>query len=420
MRTASQRATPLRWWMLLILSLGFVSLTLNWFDIASAFPALGQQFRLQIPQLVLLISLFIAGYGIFHIPTGFLAYRFGLRNILLAGLLIESLGAIASAFAPGYAWLGVLRVITGIGGSLFVGCGFSMVTSWFRGRELALAMGIATGGGFTLGIALGLFVWVGVVQATGWSTALAIGGIIGLLAFLVTLIFLRVPSDEREQLAAGHFSWAAAGRVLGNRDLWLLGVSFAGLYGAGFTLAQLLNIYVPVVYHVPETTSGLMAAVFTLSAIPGSIFGGYLFDRAKRAKLVIIVPWLVAGLGLIIFPFVSLAVVWVMMIVLGGIPYIGFSGWAAAPGRYRDRVLPEDVATADGVLLTLAAVGGFLVPIGIGQIAGASGFTPAWIFGGVVSIVFALVGFAAREPLTAREPANAPALVGQRADATTM
>ncbi len=93
----------MRWWMLLILSLGFVSLTLNWFDVASAFPALGQQFHLQIPQLALLISLFIAGYGIFHIPTGFLTYRFGLRNILLAGLLIEALGAIASAFAPNYA-----------------------------------------------------------------------------------------------------------------------------------------------------------------------------------------------------------------------------------------------------------------------------------------------------------------------------
>ncbi len=97
--------------MLVILSLGFVQLTLNWFDIAAAFPAVGQQFGLQIPQLALLISLFLAGYGIFHIPTGFLAYRFGLRNILLAGILLESLGGIATAFAPNYAWLVILRII---------------------------------------------------------------------------------------------------------------------------------------------------------------------------------------------------------------------------------------------------------------------------------------------------------------------
>ncbi len=305
-------------------------------------------------------------------------------------------------------------MITGIGGSLFVGCGFSLVTSWFRGRELALAMGIATGGAFTLGVTLGLFVWVGVVQSVGWSGALAIGGVIGLIAFVVSLIFLRVPSDEQVQLAAGHFSWSAVGRVLGNRDLWLLGLSFVGLYGAEFTLAQLLNVYVPIVYHVPEATSGLMAAVFTLSAIPASIIGGYLFDRTKRAKLVILLPWLITGVGFIIFPFVNLAGVWIMMIILGGIPYIGFSGWVAAPGRYKDRVLPEDVATAEGVLLTLAAVGGFLVPIGVGQIAGASGFAGAWIFAGVVSVLFALIGFAAREPIAA------PAFKGQPAEVAAL
>ena len=424
MKTVAQRATPLRWWMLLILSLGFVSLTLNWFDIASAFPALAQQFHLQIPQVALLISLFIVGYGIFHIPTGFLAYRFGLRNILLLGLFIESLGAFASAFAPSYGWLGILRIITGIGASLFVGCGFAMVTSWFRGRELALAMGIATGGAFTLGVALGLFVWVGIVQAVGWSTALAIGGVIGLFTFLISLFFLRVPSEEREQLAAGHFNWAPIGRVLGNRDLWLLGLCFLGLYGTGFTLAQLLNIYVPAVYHVSEATSGLMAAVFTLAAIPGSIYGGYLFDRVKRrAKLVIVLPFLLAGLGFILFPFVNLAGAWVMMLVLGGIPYIGFSGWAAAPGRYKDRVRPEDVATADGLLLTLAAVGGVLVPILFGQIAAGNGFAVAWICAGAISSIFALVGFAVRsEPLAVSGRVSTRAtLVGQpTADVTTV
>lgn len=401
----------MRWWMLLILCLGFVALTLNWFDVASAFPALGQQFHLQIPQLALLISLFIAGYGIFHIPTGFLSYRFGVRNVLLIGLLIEAVGAIASAFAPSYTWLGVLRILTGIGGSLFVGCGFSLVTSWFRGRELALAMGIATGGAFTLGVALGLFVWVSIVQASGWSIALLIGGIIGLLAFLVSLVFLRTPNDEQQQLAAGQFHWEAVGRVLGNRDLWFLGLSFAGMYGAGFTLAQLINVYVPIVYHVPEAVSGLMAAVFTLVSIPTSILGGYLFDHTKRAKLVILIPWIISGIGFIILPFVNLAGVWIMMIILGGMPYVGFSGWAATPGRYRDHILPEDVATAGGLLLTLAAIGGFLVPIIVGQIAGASGFTSAWAFAGIVSVVLAFIGFAAREPM------NVPVQKGQVTDA---
>src|SRR5215469_13051645 len=68
MSMPSQREAAMRWWMLLILSLGFVELTLNWLDISAAFPALSQQFHLQIPQVAVLISLFVAGYGLFHIP----------------------------------------------------------------------------------------------------------------------------------------------------------------------------------------------------------------------------------------------------------------------------------------------------------------------------------------------------------------
>lgn len=389
----------MRWWMLLILSLGFVELTLNWLDISAAFPALSQQFHLQIPQIALLISLFLAGYGLFHIPTGFLAYRFGLRNTLLAGLLLESLGGIATAFAPSYGYLEVWRFISGIGGSIFIGCGLSLVTSWFRRRELALAIAVSGGAAFGLGAVLGLYAWIDIIQATSWSTAILLGGVSGLVVFLLALLFLRVPNDERARLVAQQISWNAVSRVLGNRDLWFLGLGFLGVYGAGGTLVQLLSTYVVIVYHVPLATGGLMAAVLIIIGIPGSLVGGYLADHTSRLKPIIIATWLLLGLGLIIFPFMSLSGAWIVVIVLGAIQLAGFAAWAAAPGHYKDRISPEDVATAVGLMLTLAAVGGFLVPIGFGQIEASSGFTLAWVILGAASIIIALVAFAAREPL---------------------
>lgn len=404
MRMISQRDTSQRWWMLVILSLGFIELTLNWFDIAATFPALAPQFRLGIPQLSLLISIFFVGYGVFHIPTGFLSYRFGLRNTLLLGLLVESLGAIATAFAPSYGWLVALRFVTGIGASFFVGCGFALTTSWFRGRELALALGIAGGGAFAVGTVLGLSTWISIVLATSWSTALIIGGASGLVVFIISLLFLRVPNEERAQLTEHRFSWASVGRVLGNRDLWLLGLGLLGAYGAGLTTDQLLSTYVGIVYHLPPEVGGLMAAVLTLIGIPGSVVGGYLADRARSLKPIMITPWIIMGLCLIAFPFVNLTGAWIIVIIEGSFLLVGFAAWSAAPGHYKDRVLPEDVATASGLMLTLAAVGGFLAPIGFGLIAGSSGFTGAWIFLGVISIVFAFVALAAREPLSVSTP----------------
>ena len=97
-----------------------------------------------------------------------------------------------------------------------------------------------------------------------------------------------------------------------------------------------------------------------------------------------------------------------MAVVAGAAQIAGFAAWTAAPGHYRDRVHPEDVATAEGLMLTVAGLGGFVVPVIFGIIAGSSGFTPAFLFGGIVGIVFALIGYAAREPkrvsVTAQEP----------------
>ncbi len=401
MNTASEREMSNRWWMLLLLSLSLMAMTLNWFDISAAFPQLGQQFHLDISQLSNLIALFILGFAIFHIPAGMLAYRIGVKNTLLVGLLLESLGGIACAFV-------ILRFLTGVGGSFIVGMALSLVTSWFRGRELALAMGLSAGAAFTLGQAIALFGWVGVIQATGWPIAILIGGVIGLVIFVLCLLFLRVPSHEAEQLAAGNFEWKAIGRVLSNRDLWLVGLSFFGVYGAGLTTAQLLTTYLGQVYHLPTSTGGLIAAVYVLMAIPGSIIGGFVGDRSKNLRSVFVVPWIVLGLDLALFSFLGFAGVLIMVVVAGTCQIAGFSAWTAAPGHYRDRVFPEDVATAEGLLLTVSGLGGFVIPVIFGLIAGGSGFTAAFIFGGIVSIVFAVIGFAAREPkrvsMTALEP----------------
>ena len=408
MSKVSSREAPLRWWMLVLLSLTLLAMTLNWFDISAAFPQLGQQFRLNVSQLSNLIALFILGFAIFHVPAGMLAYRIGVKNTLLIGLLVESLGGIACAFAPNYAWLAVLRFLTGVGGSFIVGMTLALITSWFRGRELALAMGISAGACFTLGEAIALFGWTGVIQATGWSTALVIGGGFGLVVFILCLLFLRVPHYEAAQLASGRFEWKALRRVLGNRDLWLIGLSFFGVYGAGLTTAQLLITYLGQVYHLATSAGGLISAVYVLMAIPGSIIGGFLADRSGNLRAIFVVPWVVMGVVLVLFSFLGFPGVWVMVLIAGLCQQFGFAGWVAAPGHYRDRIKPEDVATAEGLLLTVSGLGGFVIPVIFGMIAGASGFTPAFIFGGIACVVFAVIGFAAREPkrvsATAQEP----------------
>jgi ACS family D-galactonate transporter-like MFS transporter len=393
-----ERGSSARWWMLLLISLGFVELTLNWFDVAAAFPQIGAQFRLAVPQLALLISLFLAGYGLFHIPTGFLAARFGLRRILLAGLLVESVCGALSGIAPNYPLLAVLRLLTGIGGSLFVGTGFASVTAWFRDRELALAQGISGGAGFAVGAAIALYVWVAVIHAVGWGGALGLGGVAGFLIWLVNLIWLRLPAEERAQLASHNLSWASVGRVLKNRNLWLYGLSLLGGYGAYFTTSQLMASYAAATFKLAAGAAALLAAVIVLAGIPGSVVGGFFSDRAKNRKAFIVGSTMVVGVSLLVVPFAGLALIWVVAAVVGFLLIFGFAAFTSVPGDFPDAIPPQDVATAEGLLLTILAVGGFLVPIGFGQLVASTGYHGGWIFLGVVTLVFSLVGLAAEDP----------------------
>ncbi len=394
----SQVDASKRWGMLVLLSLTLLILTLNWFDIAAAFPQIGQQFHLDISEVSNLIAFFILGFAVFHIPAGILAYRIGVRNTLLIGLLLESLGGMACAFAPNYGVLAVLRVLMGAGGSLIVGMTLALITSWFRGKELALALGISAGACFTLGQAIALFGWIGVIDAVGWQTSLLLGGAIGLIISVLCLVLLRVPRSEAHYLSAGKLEWKAVGRIMSNRNLWWVGLSFFGVYGAGLTTVQLLPTYLSQVSSLSAQTGGFFSALFVLMAIPGSVVGGLLADRATNLRAVFVWPWVLLGLSLCLFPFLGLFGVWMMVLVAGTCQQFGFSAWAAMPGHYRDRVFPEDVATAEGLLLTAGGLGGFVLPILFGLIVRSSGYPPAFLFGGIASILFAVLGFAAQEP----------------------
>src|ERR1700685_211328 len=88
-----------RWGMLAVISLGIMALTLNWFDVATAFPLIGAQFKLGLGSLSFLISLYIVGYGLAHIPGGMLATAIGMKKTLVAGLLVQGLAGIISRAA---------------------------------------------------------------------------------------------------------------------------------------------------------------------------------------------------------------------------------------------------------------------------------------------------------------------------------
>jgi len=110
MTTTTDEATGMvRWGMLALISAGFIALTLNWFDVAAAFPLIGAEFGVGLGPLSFLISLFLVGYGVAHIPGGMLATAIGMKKTLVIGLAVQGVAGVMSGLSYSYTELALFR-----------------------------------------------------------------------------------------------------------------------------------------------------------------------------------------------------------------------------------------------------------------------------------------------------------------------
>ncbi|RYE42305.1 MAG: MFS transporter [Hyphomicrobiales bacterium] len=384
-----------KWVILPVVLLGFVVMALNWFSIAVAFPQIGAEFDLGVSELALLISVFLVGVGLFHIPSGLLATRFGLRVVLVLGLAIESVAAILSAMAADYVQLLLVRFVAGIGTSIFIAIGIAAVSVWYREKYLALALGLLSAG-YSVGTALGLYTWAEVAEGMGWRNALAVGGGLGVLATVLIAAVYKTPPGN-DGLDGERITIAAVRHTLGNRQLWLYGFAFLGTYGAFFAASQMLGEYGASTGALTSDQVGIAVLMLGLAGIPGSVVGGWLSDRLSKRRTFIVGAVLLQGLLLLALPITPPSLVWLSAAGIGFAFNGGWAVWQCVPGS-SSGVRAEDIGTAIGLMLSITAVGGFLIPWGFGHIVETFGYSWAWVFLGGVGIVSGVTALIAREP----------------------
>jgi nitrate/nitrite transporter NarK len=122
----------------------------------------------------------------------------------------------------------------------------------------------------------------------------------------------------------------------------------------------------------------------------------------------VIGPLLVVAVFLALIPVVPTAALWVLGIGIGFFLIFGFAAWLAVPTRVCN-IDHAYIGTATGLMLTLAAIGGFFIPILFGHLVPHTSFTVGWIFLAIVSFAFALVGLAGRNPSKRSTRAITPA-----------
>jgi ACS family D-galactonate transporter-like MFS transporter len=388
-----------RWLALIIIFFSFLQFTLNWFNIVPAFGGLVSDMHLALPQLGMVVGIFIGGYGVAHIPGGVLAEVFGLRFAILFGVAVETLGTLISAHASSLDILLIGRFVCGAGGSIYLGSAIGLTAAWFRDHELATANGLITGVAFTAGAALGLYVWDGIVAASGWRDALMLGAAVGAATFVVLLFVFPTPPDARaEDLGGSHLSTAVFRRTFYNRDLWLLGASLLAGYGSYFTAVELLPTYAISHLHASAHAANKLSTTLLLSGFIGGAIGGWCADRLFGLVPTIIGACCIQAVATVFVPLLDIAGLQIAAAVIGAFGTLSFVVWIAVPGAYRDRIPLADVPVASGLMLTIAAVGGVVVPAFYGKVAVFHSPSSAWMVLGAISFSSSFIGLLARQP----------------------
>jgi DHA1 family inner membrane transport protein len=202
------------------------------------------------------------------------------KTTLLVLMAIFTLGNLAAALSPSFAWLMVARIVTALAHGTFFGVGALVATGLVAPERKASAIALMFTG-LTLATLLGVPFgsWLGL--AYGWrATFWAVTGI-GLLALLILAIF--VPA-ARERVVPGplaeEFQVLARPQVLLGLAMTVLG--FGGIF-AVFTYIQPLLIELA---GYSEAAVSPILLVFGAGLVVGNLLGGRWADRSLSPALV--------------------------------------------------------------------------------------------------------------------------------------
>jgi ACS family D-galactonate transporter-like MFS transporter len=111
-------------------------------------------------------------------------------------------------------------------------------------------------------------------------------------------------------------------------------------------------------------------------------------------------PLVTVAALLALIPVAPGILLWPLGIGIGFFLIFGFAAWLAVPSRVCN-IRAEHIGTATGLMLTLAAIGGFFIPIIFGHLVPRTSYGTGWVFLAAVSAAFAFAGLTGGNPLTA-------------------
>jgi EmrB/QacA subfamily drug resistance transporter len=262
----------------LIVASAFFMQSLDSTVVTTALPTMGRAFDVSPVSMNIVVTSYLVSLAAFIPASGWIADRFGARQVFRAAIIVFTLASVLCGTANGLGPLVAARVLQGIGGAMMVPVGRLLLLRAVRKSELLQAMSWLTVPallGPVLGPPLGGFL----VTTLSWHWIFDINLPIGMLGVLLVTIFFRADRPR----AAGRFdlqgqvlaSLAMAGLIIGGSSFGR--GALPPLPAAGIVLFGLLAA-LGYVIHARRTPHPLLdlallrIPTFALAVLSGSLF----------------------------------------------------------------------------------------------------------------------------------------------------
>ena len=343
------------------------------------------EFGLSDVQLSWLVAVAILNGAIWRLPMGIAADRFGGRRVFVAMLLVTAIPTYLVSTAGGFGALLVYAFLAGFAGNSF-SAGIAWVSAWYPRQHQGFALGVFGAGN----VGASLTKLIGPALIVLVPTAGYLGGVIpggwrfvpflyaALLVAMGVVVWFAAPRHDRVP-GRGRTTRELL-RPLRELRVWRFSLYYVVVFGAYVALSAWLPKYYTDVYSLPLSQAALLTALFIFPASLLRPLGGSLSDRfgARRVLYGSFGTMLLAA-GVLMMPHghivlegsagrpASDVLPWepgvVMFTALVFLLGVAMGIGKAAVFKHIPEYFPSDVGAVGGLVGTLGALGGFVLPL---------------------------------------------------------
>ncbi len=323
--------------------------------------------------------------------SGIILDKFGIRitGVLSSGMMAVGTGlnywALIHVFPEGSLIFGFKTqvVISAIGFGIFgVGTEAAGITvskaivKWFKGYELALAMGMQMSIA-RLGTALALGICLPVAKTFNFTSPVLLSFIfmlIGLTAFIIyTFLDKKLDASEGEkEIEEDEFHPRDIIQIIKNKGFWYIAILCVLFYGAVFPFLFYATDLMINKYNVNPNLAGSIPALLPFGTIFLTPLFGSIYDKKGKGATIMIIGSviLIVVHGILTIPFLNIWWLAALLVILLG---VGFSLVPAAMWPSVPKIIPEKLlGSAYALIFWIQNIGLWAIPLLLGIILNAT------------------------------------------------